>query len=44
MNAYFILSENGWHPVCGLSQKKAVDCMIGEKNHYVGLERRGEDG
>ena len=34
-----IISENGYHPICCLSQKKAVDCMMGEKNHFVTLKK-----
>ena len=35
VNARFIVSENGIHPICCLSQKKAVDCLMGKINHYA---------
>ena len=34
-----IISENGYHAVCCLSQKKAVNCMMGKKNHFVALKK-----
>lgn len=34
-----IISENGYHAVCCLSQKKAMDCMMGKKNHFVTLKK-----
>lgn len=41
LNSRIIVSENGLHSICCLSEKKAVDCMFGEKDHYVGIPRKG---
>ena len=30
-----IISENGYHSVCCLSQKKAVDCITKQKDYYA---------
>ena len=38
-----IISENGIHSVCCLSQKSAVDCVTGKKSQFVTL-KRDEDG
>lgn len=35
INARAIMSENGWHYVCGLSSKLASRCITGEKNQYT---------
>ena len=35
LNSRPIVSENGYHAVCCLSQKKAIDCMTGKKNHFI---------
>lgn len=43
LNGRPIISENGFHPICCLSQKAAIDCMTGKKNHFVTLTR-DEDG
>jgi hypothetical protein len=32
------VSENGYHAVCCLSQKKAMDCMMGKKNYFVSVK------
>ena len=37
LNSRVIVSENGRHKVCCLTQKKAIDCMIGKKSHFVSL-------
>ena len=34
LNSRIIVSENGLHSVCCLSEKKAVECITKEKNHY----------
>ena len=39
LHSRLIISENGYHYACCLSQKKAVDCMIGEKSWFVTLEK-----
>ena len=35
MNGWVRISENGYCAKCTLSQKKAVDCLIGVKSHYI---------
>ena len=35
LNSRVIISENGCHSVCCLSQKKAVDCITKRKDYYV---------
>ena len=30
-----IISENGFHYVCGLSWQAARNCILGKKQHYV---------
>ena len=42
LNARVILSENGKHSICCLSEKKAMDCILGEKSNRV--ERPKKDG
>ena len=39
LNGRVITSENGYHSICCLSQKKAIVCMFGKKNHFVTLEK-----
>ena len=34
LNSRFVISENGHHAVCCLSEDKAFDCMIGKENHF----------
>ena len=41
LNSRMVVSENGLHSIWCLSEKKAVDCMLGEKNHYVEIQRKG---
>ena len=35
LHSRIIVSENGYHAACCLSQKKAIDCMIGKKSQFV---------
>ena len=35
LNSRVIISESGYHSVCCLSQKKAVDCITQQKNYYT---------
>ena len=30
-----VISENGFHGVCVLSSKKAMDCITGRRDHFV---------
>lgn len=43
LNSRMIVSENSLHSICCLSAKKAVDCMLGEKDHYVEFPKKGFD-
>lgn len=29
------VSESGYHVVCCLSQREAMDCMMGKKSHFI---------
>lgn len=35
LNSRPIVSENGLHSICCLSQKKAINCITGKKDHFV---------
>ena len=35
LNSHIILSENGRHSICTLSQKKAMDCIMGKEDQYI---------
>ena len=35
VNGWVRISENGYSAKCTLSQKKAIDCLIGVKSHYI---------
>lgn len=36
LNSRLILSENGWHAICTLSQENARDCLVhGSKFHQM---------
>lgn len=35
LNSRVIISENGYHSICCLSQKKAVDCITKQKDYYA---------
>lgn len=39
IHSRLIISENGYHHICCLSQKKATDCMIGKKSQFATLEK-----
>lgn len=34
-NSRIILSENGFHYNCCLSEKKAINCLIHQKDYYL---------
>lgn len=34
-----IISENGYHSVCCLSPKKAIDCLTGKKSQFITFEK-----
>lgn len=35
LNSRHIISENGFHPICCLSEKKSLECITGKKDHYI---------
>ena len=37
-NSRVVVSENGYHSVCCLSTKKALDCIMGKKHSFVSKE------
>ena len=39
LNSRPIISENGYHHICCLSQRTAANCMTGKKNKFVTLEK-----
>jgi len=38
LNSRGIISENGWHYICCLSSKKAVDCATNKKDYYITIK------
>lgn len=43
LNSRIVVSENGLHSVCCLSEKKAVECLTKEKNHYEEMPKYVEN-
>ena len=41
LNGRLVVSENGFHYICCLTQKKALNCLIGIKDSYDGYESKG---
>lgn len=39
LNARRVLSENGLHALCCLSEKKAIECLTGKKNYEISIEK-----
>ena len=35
LNRYAVISENGLHYNCSLSEKQAVECILRKKEHYI---------
>lgn len=35
LNARRIISENGLHSICCLSEKNAIECLMEQKDHRV---------
>lgn len=33
-NSRPVISENGFHPVCGFTSKVAMDCLTGKKDRF----------
>lgn len=42
LNSRLIISENGYHTVCCLSQKAATNCILGKKNQFITLKNNKE--
>lgn len=40
LNSRIVVSENGLHSICCLSEKKAIACMFGEKDSFVSIPQR----
>ena len=38
-----IISENGYHSVCTLSDKAAINCMTGKKSQFITLNKDDDD-
>lgn len=43
LNSRIVVSENGLHSICCLSEKKAVACMLGKKDSYLEYRGKGFD-
>lgn len=43
LHSRMIISENGYHSVCCLSSKAAINCMIGKKSQFTTLEKDESD-
>ena len=42
LNSRTVVSENGRHPVCCLSEKQAMNCLMGKDDKYVTIQRPEE--
>ena len=42
LNSRAVVSENGVHFVCGLTEKKNLDCLMGVKDSYDGYSEKTE--
>lgn len=38
LNSRGIISENGWHYICCLSNQKAIDCITNKKDYYITIK------
>ena len=43
LHSRMIVSENGYRAVCCLSQRAAVNCMMGKKSQFITLKKDSED-
>lgn len=41
LNSRGIISENGMHRICSLSEKTSMDCITGKKDRYLSCSRCG---
>ena len=43
LRSRMIISENGYHAVCCLSPKKAMDCWIGKKSYFATTKTKEQE-
>ena len=43
INTRSVISENGMHHVCVLSDREMMDCMMGKKDHYFTFKLNTDD-
>lgn len=41
LNSRIIVSENGLHSTCFLSDKKATACLTKKEDYYIGFPKKG---
>lgn len=39
LNSRLIISENGWHAVCTLSGRAAIQCITGQVDKFIAIRR-----
>ena len=39
LHSRLIVSENGYHAICCLPEKKAIDCMTDKESYFVSVKR-----
>lgn len=44
LNSRIVISENGLHSICCLSEKKAVDCLTNKEDSYKGFSPKKKGG
>lgn len=44
LNSRIVISENGLKSICCLSEKKAVNCLIGKEDSYKGFPPKRKGG
>lgn len=44
LNSRIVVSENGMHSTCCLSDKKAVECLMNKKDSYIPNPKRVKGG
>ena len=43
LNSRRIISENGLHSICCLSEKKAMDCIMGKKEFKISVKYQSKE-
>lgn len=43
LRSRLIISENGYHSICCLSSKQAVNCIMNNYNKYITLPEKEEN-